>query len=232
VLTLVESLSASPAVQPGKAQTKAQTTPPPIPLQGELRALGPGEVLFRAGDARDHIYRVESGALCLYRCNRDGTRTVLEFAFPGDLVGLGYLDSHISDAQATMETSLCCLPRAALDPATADSPRMRGRLTAAIEREVAYLKDSLVAVGRPSPLQRIAALFVTLSRNNAYEGRQSDVITDSLTCGVVAGYLGMSVDQLAARLGELEARGLIEPCAKGLRLLDLDALESLADSAA
>ena len=228
MLTLVESLSASPAIQPGKAQP----TPPPIPLQGELRALVPGEVLFRAGDARDHIYRVESGALCLYRCNRDGTRTVLEFAFPGDLIGLGYLDNHISDAQATMETSLCCLPRAALDPATADSPRMRGRLTAAIEREVAYLKDSLVAVGRPSPLQRIAALFVTLSRNNAYEGRQPDVITDSLTCGVVAGYLGMSVDQLAARLGELEARGLIEPCAKGLRLLDLDALESLADSAA
>ena len=101
----------------------------------------------------------------------------------------------------------------------------------AIEREVAYLKDSLVAVGRPSPLQRVAALFLTLSRNNAYEGRQPDVITDSLTCGVVAGYLGMSVDQLAARLAELEARGLIEPCEKGLRLADLDALESLADSA-
>ena len=116
--------------------------------------------------------------------------------------------------------------------ATDDSPRMRGRLTAAIEREVAYLKDSLVAVGKPSPLQRIAALFVTLSRNNAYEGRRPDIITDSLTCGVVAGYLGMSVDQLATRLSELEARGLIEPCAKGLRLLDMDALESLADSAA
>jgi CRP/FNR family transcriptional regulator, anaerobic regulatory protein len=227
VLTLVESLSASPAVQPAKSPA----TPPPLPVEGELRLLIPGEVLFRAGEPRDHLYRVEAGALCLYRCNRDGSRTVLEFAFPGDLVGLGYLDNHVADAQATMDTSLCCLPRAALDPATVESPRTRGRLTAAIEREVAYLKDSLVAVGRPSPLQRVASLFLTLSRNNAYEGRQPDVITDSLTCGVVAGYLGMSVDQLAARLAELEARGLIEPCEKGLRLADLDALESLADSA-
>jgi CRP/FNR family transcriptional regulator len=68
-----------------------------------------------------------------------------------------------------------------------------------------------------------------LSRYNAYEGRDPTLVTDSLKCGVVAGYLNMTVDQLAAQLAELERRGLIEPCDRGLRLKNLDALERLAD---
>ncbi len=199
-------------------------------LRGEdICTLAAGEVLFREGDARSHVYRVETGALCLYHSLPDGGRDVLEFAFPGDLVGLGYLDSHVSAAQATMVTSLACLPRSAVDGLVEQNTRARTRLTAAIEREVAYLKDTLVRRARPAPLQRVAALFVTLSRYNAYEGREPAVITDCLTCGVVAGHLGFSVDALARELAELEARGLIEPHEKGLRLLDINALERLGD---
>jgi CRP/FNR family transcriptional regulator len=175
------------------------------------------------------VFKVETGALCLYRSLPDGGQDVLEFAFPGDLVGLGYLDSHVSAAQATMITSLRCLPRDRLDPVLERSVRSRSRLTTAIEREVAYLKDALVQRQRAAPLRRVAALFVTLSRYNGYEGRDPAVITDSLKCGAAAGHLGMSVDVLAQQLAELEARGLIETCDKGLRLLDVDALERLVD---
>lgn len=199
------------------------------PDGGEQRTLAAGEILFRPGDARSHVFRVETGALCLFKSMPDGSQAVIEFAFPGDLVGLGYLDSHVSAAQATMETTLRCLPRSALDPATVDDTQTRARLTAAIEREVAFLTDTLSRRAQPAPLQRIAALFVTLSRNNSYEGRDPAVITDSLKCGVVADYLQMDVDQLAAMLSDLEKRGLVEPCADGLRLKDLQALEALAD---
>lgn len=196
---------------------------------GEMRTLAAGEILFREGDARRHVFKVETGALCLYRSLPDGGQDVLEFAFPGDLVGLGYLDSHVSAAQATMITSLRCLPRDRLDPVIEQSVRSRSRLTSAIEREVAFLKEALVRRERRAPLQRVAALFVTLSRYNGYEGRDPAVITDSLKCGAAAGHLGMDVDALAQQLAELEARGLIEPCDKGLRLLDIDALERLLD---
>jgi CRP/FNR family transcriptional regulator len=226
VLTPVESLSARVPAQP----VQPVELPPPLPVAAELQRLAPGEMLFRTGEARTHLYRVETGALCLYRMLADGIKDVHEFAFPGDLVGIGYLDTHVCDAQATIETSLTRLPRSHFDPA-AGTLRARRRLTAAIEREAAFLKEALIARSRPTPLQRVASLFLTLSRNNAYEGRQPDIITDSLTCGVVAGYLDMSFDELASLLSQLQARGLIEPCQKGLRLKDLDGLESLADAA-
>ena len=71
---------------------------------------------------------------------------------------------------------------------------------------------------------------MTLSRCNAYEGRDPAVIADSLTCGVVAGYLDVSVDELADSLKDLERRGLIEATPKGLRLMNFDELEKLADA--
>jgi hypothetical protein len=39
----------------------------------------------------------------------------------------------------------------------------------------------------------------------------------------------MSVDALSHELAELQARGLIEPHEKGVRLLDIEALERLGD---
>lgn len=195
------------------------------------RALSAGEYLFREGDPRVHVYRIEKGSVCLFRQRADGQQDVLEFAFPGDLVGLGYLDSHVASAQATMDTSLICLQRTSVEPAQEKSPEGTGRLTAAIEREVAFLNGAQRRSVIAKPLGRVAALFVTLARCNAYEGRDPTLLTDSLSCGVVAGYLNMSVDELAHWLTELKARGLVEACERGLRLKNLHELEQLAEKA-
>jgi CRP/FNR family transcriptional regulator len=208
----------------------ARASDPTKVADGSYRTLAAGEVLFREGELRSHVYRIEKGSICLYKERVDGSQDVIEFAFPGDLVGLGFLDSHASGAQATIETSLSCLPRSTLE--TLDKqPSNKARLTAAIEREMSLLKEAQVHAGLPRPLTRIAALFVTLARCNAYEGRDPSLIADSLTCGVVAGYLNMTVNELAHWLSELKGRDLVEVCANGLRLKNLDELERLADQA-
>jgi len=213
--------------------------PAPVPRPAEAqpaadastinRVLAAGELLFREGDARDHVFRVEQGAVCLFRLGGDDSRDVIEFAFPGDYVGLGYLDHHVCSAEATVETTLSCHPRPNLTPTVARTPATASRMTAAIEREVTFLREAQARVERSDPITRAAALFVTLSRCNAYEGRDPALIADSLTCGVVAGYLDMTVDDLARVLKMLEARNLVEVAAGGLRLKNLDALEKLAD---
>lgn len=191
------------------------------PAGGSGRILSAGEVLFREGDPRSHIYRVERGAICLSRQRPDGTREVLEFAFPGDLVGLGYQDHHVASAQATMHTALLCLPRSAVEQLD-DASESGVHLTPAIEGQ------SRNVAARP--LVRIAALLVTLARCNAYEGRDPTIIADSLSCGVVAGYLNMSVDALAQVLGELKKLGLVAASDRGLQLTNLHELERLADT--
>jgi CRP/FNR family transcriptional regulator len=94
---------------------------------------------------------------------------------------------------------------------------------------VALRTERRIAVAQP--LARIAALFVTLSRHNIYEGREPDVITDSLSCGLVAGYLNMSVDELAHLLLDLETRGLVAAHGGGLKLTNVVELERLSELA-
>lgn len=92
------------------------------------------------------------------------------------------------------------------------------------------LRGRLVDEEREQALERVAALFVVLSRNNTYEGRDPSIIADSLRCGTLADYLHMSVDELSEALIELEWRGLIEPGPNGtVRLKDVTALDRLAD---
>ncbi len=217
----------------GSQPTKEEEAPPfDASVEGpNVRTLSAGDFLFQEGDPRTHSFRVETGGICVYKTLPDGSRDVLEFAFSGDLVGLGYHDRHVTTAQATTQTSVSCLPRTARTPLNEKEQETKDEATPAAKGEVALVRDALVHAAEPEPIQRVAALFVTLSRCNGYEGRAPDMITDSLKCGVVASYLNMSLDLLAAQLTELEARGLIESAAAGLRLKDIAALEKLADGA-
>jgi CRP/FNR family transcriptional regulator len=201
-----------------------------IELHAPVRRLSQGEVLFRAGDRKTHVYRVESGCLCVYEHHSAERRVVAEFAFGGDFLGLGYLENHTRSARAMGETRITCLPSSAVDRIVEANPLARDRLKQAIDEEFEFVRDGLVRSGRRNPIERLAAFFVALSRSNSYEGRIPNIIADSVKCGVVASYLALSVETLARMLVELEERGLIEYCTpSGLRLKDIAALEQLAD---
>ena len=77
----------------------------------------------------------------------------------------------------------------------------------------------------------MAALLVSISRNNGYEGRDPRVMPDTLTSGFVADLLGLDIASLAALLVDLRRRGLIDSDpSSALRLKDLAGLETLADA--
>ena len=92
-------------------------------------------------------------------------------------------------------------------------------------------RRSLEIAATDKPLARVAALLVSISRNNGYEGRDPRVMPDTLTSGFVADLLGIDIASLSALLVDLRRRGLIdsEP-SSALRLKDLAGLETLADA--
>jgi hypothetical protein len=92
-------------------------------------------------------------------------------------------------------------------------------------------RNAVLRAARPKPLERLAALLVAISQNNRYEGRDPSAIPDSLTCGFVAGLLGLSITSLGDFLIELQELRLVEASpSSGLRLKDLAGLERLAEA--
>ena len=211
-----------------RASAQAFSAHSPFETAG-VKALASNELLFGIGDPKIHFYAVKSGALVVYEPRYDGHRAIIEFAFPGDLVGLGFLQTHSCSARATVDTCVQCLPLSAQDHLFADDPRTQARLADAIEREVEFLRESSVRFSQQNSLGRLAAFLLTLSRENEQEGRDPAVLMQPLHCGVVADFLALSIDRLRSLLVQLEQRGMIAPAPpEGLRLIDVEALEGLA----
>jgi CRP/FNR family transcriptional regulator, anaerobic regulatory protein len=211
-----------------KASSRAFSAQHPFD-SAAVKALASNELLFSLGDPKTHFYAVKSGALAVYEPRWNGHRAIIEFAFPGDLVGLGFLQTHTCSARATIDTRVQCLPLSAQDHLFADDLRTQARLADAIEREIDFLRQSSVRFSQQNPLGRLAAFLLTLSRENEQEGRDPDVLMQPLHCGVVADFLALSIDRLGSLLVQLEARGMIAPAPpQGLRLTDVEALEGLA----
>jgi CRP/FNR family transcriptional regulator, anaerobic regulatory protein len=193
------------------------------------RTVRANEFLFRPGDLRTHVFRLESGALCLYEGGQTDRKSVVEFLFPGDFAGLGFLEKHCLSARALLDSSVTCLTLDEAAEVIRDDPKAKAKLATAIEREFEIRREELRGAGQRQPIERVAALLVTSARTNVQQGRAADVIESSWRCGVIADLLRLSLDGLTAILVELQQRGLVESTPEGLRLTDIPALEALAD---
>jgi CRP/FNR family transcriptional regulator, anaerobic regulatory protein len=187
-------------------------------------------ILFEAGDPKTQVFRVETGALCIYRTRPDLTLEVIEHALAGDLVGMGFLQRHAANARATLETTVRCFDLDAVDQLIENDAHNKTRYDDAVAREFAFRREHLVSSARDRPIVRLAAFLVAVSHRSREEGGDYTLIDDSVDCGGIAGFLGLSVDLLMLALMQLEMRGLVETAPfHGLRLKDIPALEAIAD---
>lgn len=195
-----------------------------------LQTVDTGEILFQAGDARQ-LYRIERGAVCHYMLWSDGRHDVIEFAFPGDIVGLGHLRHHVSTAQAMVDTVVSLVSADAFAAALETDDRLSFRMASAVEREFDYLRDKTVAAAQGTATARLANFLLALSSMNAPEGRDPDLISDDVTAGFVAEKLNMSIDKLGAALLCLKKEGAVRETPAGLRIVDALSLQRMADAA-
>ena len=194
-----------------------------------VRTLSIGEILFQEGDRKAHLHQISAGVVCVYQPRMGRSDEVIEFVFPGDVLGLGYLEHQIYWARALVITQIKRLPLNSLNNVVKYDHRAKQRHAEALNREFAYRRDLFTASNRQKPIGRVAAFLLAVSQFNKDEGRDPNMVTDSLKCGVVAEWLALDLDNLRRALVELEKQRLIEPCDPlGLRLVDPGGLEVLA----
>lgn len=195
-----------------------------------LQTVETGQILFQPSDQRT-LYRIERGALCHYVLWSDGRHELIEFAFPGDIVGLGQLRRHVSTAQAMVDTVVSIVTDEEFEAAIACDDRLSFRLASAVEREFDYLRDRALATESVTAAARVANFLLALSSMNVPEGREPDLISDEITAGFVADKLHMSVDKLGTALLHLKKEGAVRETPSGLRIIDVRTLRRLADAA-
>ncbi len=189
------------------------------------RTLEKGDILFHEGESRVHPYRVESGAVCHYMNWQDGHHDVIEFAFPGDIIGFGGLPKHVSTAQAIVDTAVSPLSELDFEQALTLDAQLAARFAAAADREFDFLRDRALGDGLPPPVSRVAAYLLAVSGLEAHEKRDGSILLEPVLNSYVAESLHLPLPELAEVVGELTRRGAVCETAAGLIIQDRQALE-------
>ncbi|MEQ1712422.1 MAG: cyclic nucleotide-binding domain-containing protein, partial [Hyphomicrobium sp.] len=83
-------------------------------MSAGVKRLEAREHLFCEGDPAAHVYRIDAGYVCIYKMMPDGRRQVVDFGYPGDLIGLGAGAEHSTSAHALGVCRVRAVPSAAL----------------------------------------------------------------------------------------------------------------------
>lgn len=196
---------------------------------GPSRMVKAREHLFTAGDARCHVYRIESGSVCLYRVMPDGRRQVFDFACAGDYIGLGSRTEHVCNAQALEPLEVKYIAVEALTSSAKRDPRLGVMLYEAMSRELAAVQLHLFIIGQRSAAERVACFLLALSRRGVRRGEEARTPVLPMTRSDIADFLSLTVETVSRTLSKLRAARIIDLKQFTIvSLLDIGRLERLA----
>lgn len=197
---------------------------------GQIRTLEAKEYAYREGDPVTQVYLVEVGHICIYRTLADGRRQVIDFAYPGDLVGLGAIGEHTNNAQATTRTRVRTIMSGTLQQAVRDDGRLGLKVCEALSRELLASRELLFTVSQRTAGERVAAFLIALARRNERSGGDPSEFVLPMTRADIADFLGLTIETVSRTFTKLRTDGLIDLAQSVLvTIVDYDTLKAIAD---
>ena len=197
---------------------------------GELRVDAGTTFLFQ-GTSSAHLFTVLSGWAFRYKMLPDGRRQILNYALPGDFVGLqaSVLEQMEHSVEALTDMVLCTFPRDKLWELHRGHPTLAFDLTWLSAREEQILDENLLAVGRRSALERVAYLLLHLFMRAKQLGLvEGNTFRFPLTQQHVADTLGMSLVHTNKTLQRLRRSHAVRWQRSEVEIVDALALSDIA----
>jgi CRP-like cAMP-binding protein len=197
---------------------------------GEL-SVDRGATVLVEGANSAHLYTVLSGWGFRYKLLPDGRRQILNYAMPGDLIGLqGSLMEEMSHSvEALSPMLLCVFERDQLYELYRNHPGLAYDITWLASREEQMLDENLLSVGRRTALERAAYLIAFIAGRAASVGLDSThPLEIPITQQHVADTLGLSLVHTNKTLRKLIQRRLISWQERGCVVRDIDGLLDVA----
>lgn len=202
--------------------------------QGEL-ALQAGSTVLAEGTNSPHLYTVLSGWAFKYKTLEDGRRQVLNFAMPGDFLGLQSLvfDSMGHSVESLTDVVLCAFPREQLWTLFQAHAGLAFDVTWLVSREEAILGDYLLSVGQRRAGERIAFILLHLFRRARQLGLVRENVVDfPFTQEHLADAVGFSLAHTNKSLKRLYATGTFKWTGSMFELVDEEKLAALVSYSA
>lgn len=195
------------------APNEAQTRSIQAMKQGE-RALERGQTLYTQGARSGEMYTVLEGVLIRYRTLDDGRRQIVNFMFPGMLLGLqaAFDEPCGHSVEAIISSRVCVFDRADFQPLISEHPRLGFDVVWMAAKEETELEQHMVSLGKRNARERVAALAVWLLQRAIETGiaQGGNRVAIPLTQVQIADVTGLSVVHANRTLQSLRRDGIVD----------------------
>lgn len=198
--------------------------------RGELSVDRGTQVLVQ-GQRSAHVFTLLEGVLIRFKLLEDGRRQIVNFMFPGDLIGLqaamGETLAH--GVEALTEARLCVFARNRFAELVKSHPELGFDMIWLAAKEEAALEEHLVALGQRTARERIAYLAVFLVQRAKETGlAQGNSVALSVTQTQIADMLGLSLVHTNRTLQILRQSNLIRWNLNEIHIGDMGAAREFA----
>lgn len=183
-------------------QTRTKVFPP---AAGSATFYSAGAEIYGQGERAGHLYRIEFGAVRIFRLLADGRRQISAFHFAGEVFGFAADGTHHFFAEAIVPSGIQVLRPSA----GGFAQDMLSLVLSGLVRA----QEHLLVLGRQSATERVAAFLLDL--RNRQGGLQRVELPMSRTD--IGDYLGLTIETVSRVFSKLRAA----------RIVRLDSLRSV-----
>ena len=191
--------------------TKAETAALEL-LEERERPVKRNAALVRENDRVGELFILKRGMMMSYVILADGSRQILRFLFPGDMVAFSALvyGRAPETVAALTESVVCPFERSAVARLVTDHPRLASAIMVLNQIERVALTDRLAALGRTSAKARVASVLLEIrNRIGNADLRGDGMFALGLTQEEIGDATGLTAVHVNRMLRQLEEEGLI-----------------------
>jgi CRP/FNR family nitrogen fixation transcriptional regulator len=175
-----------------------------------------GTEIYAQGETCRSFYRIEFGAVRVYRLLSDGRRQIAAFHLAGETFGFEADTTHHFFAEAISATGIRIM-------------RVHDDLAAVLLpmalRNLVRAQEHLLVLGRQNAVERVAAFLLEMSERQA--GLRRIELPMSRTD--IADYLGLTIETVSRVLSRLKQKGVIRlPTLRSVEIVKREFLQDMA----
>lgn len=178
-----------------------------------------GAEIYAQGEKSGNLYKVEFGAVRIYRLLADGRRQISAFHLAGEIFGFESDSTHHFFAEAINATGIRVLRVSFSDSSFA------GELLQMALQGLVKAQEHLLVLGRQNAVERIAAFLTDMSERQG--GLRKIELPMSRTD--IADYLGLTIETVSRVFSKFKEKGIVRlPSLRSIEIVKWQTLEDMA----
>lgn len=171
-----------------------------------------GEALFRAGDAGDGCYRIQTGLVKIVVASQQGEERIISLLGPGAIVGeLSMIDGgpRSTSVVAVADCSLSFVSRAKFQKYSEAHPELTSYLVRTLARRLRETNDALAAATFLSVKGRLARALLNLAEYAGEENGGRIELRHKISQSDLAAMAGVARENVSRTMSEWRKRDIV-----------------------